>query len=107
MDRGRHSTTKSRTTSPSRHWLRSGVVLCTLLNALKPGSIKKISTSNMPFKQMEQISLFLRGIRTLGVQEFEVFDTNDLYRGNDMRKVVQCIHPSARLLKSQAGLGLN
>ena len=22
-------------------WLRSGVVLCTLLNALKPGSIKK------------------------------------------------------------------
>ena len=73
-------------------WLRSGVVLCTLLNALKPGSIKKISTSNMPFKQMEQISLFLRGIRTLGVQEFEVFDTNDLYRGNDMRKVVQCIH---------------
>ena len=25
----------------------------------------------MPFKQMEQISLFLRGIRTLGVQEFE------------------------------------
>ena len=40
-------------------WLRSGVVLCTLLNALKPGSIKKISTSTMPFKQMEQISLFL------------------------------------------------
>ena len=24
-------------------WLRSGVVLCTLLNALKPNSIKKIS----------------------------------------------------------------
>ena len=42
-------------------WLRSGVVLCTLLNALKPNSIKKISTSTMPFKQMEQISLFLRG----------------------------------------------
>jgi len=49
-------------------WLRSGVVLCTLLNALKPGSIKKVSTSTMPFKQMEQISLFLRGIRLCGNQ---------------------------------------
>ena len=49
-------------------WLRSGVVLCTLLNALKPNSIKKISTSTMPFKQMEQISLFLRGIRLCGNQ---------------------------------------
>ena len=86
-------------------WLRSGVVLCTLLNALKPGSIKKISTSTMPFKQMEQISLFLRGIRTLGVQEFEVFDTNDLYRGNDMRKVVQCIHSIGTAVKKSGWTG--
>ena len=53
----------------------------------------------MPFKQMEQISLFLRGIGTFGVQEFEVFDTNDLYQGKDMRKVVQCIHSIGTAIK--------
>ena len=63
-DRGRHSITKPDDES-FEVWLRSGVVLCTLLNALKPNSIK-ISTSTMPFKQMEQISLFLRGIRLCG-----------------------------------------
>ena len=61
----------------------------------------------MPFKQMEQISLFLRGIRTLGVQEFEVFDTNDLYRGKDMRKVVQCIHSIGTAVKKSGGRGRN
>ena len=59
----------------------------------------------MPFKQMEQISLFLRGIRTLGVQEFEVFDTNDLYRGKDMRKVVQCIHSIGTAVKKSGWTG--
>lgn len=86
-------------------WLRSGVVLCTLLNALKPGSIKKISTSAMPFKQMESISLFLKGARTLGVQEFEVFDTNDLYRGTDLRKVVQCIYSLGTAVKKSGWTG--
>jgi len=73
-------------------WLHSGVVLCKLLNELAPGSVKKIATSKMPFKQMENISFFLRGIRKLGVHEHDVFDTNDLFKGNDIGKVVQCVH---------------
>ena len=73
-------------------WLRSGVVLCKLLNGVAPGSVKKIATSSMPFKQMENISLFIRGIKKLGVHDSDCFDTNDLYKGQDIGKVVQCVH---------------
>ncbi|EGB06553.1 hypothetical protein AURANDRAFT_29136, partial [Aureococcus anophagefferens] len=73
-------------------WLRSGVVLCKLLNGVAPGSVKKIATSAMPFKQMENISLFIRGIKKLGVHDSDCFDTNDLYKGQDIGKVVQCVH---------------
>jgi hypothetical protein len=33
----------------------------------------------MPFKQMENISCFLRSCRSLGVEEYEVFETVDLF----------------------------
>lgn len=33
----------------------------------------------MPFKQMENISAFLRAIRLIGVEEYEVFETVDLF----------------------------
>ena len=32
--------------------LKSGVVLCNLINAIAPGSVNRISTMNAPFKQM-------------------------------------------------------
>ena len=77
--------------------------LCTLLN-LKPGSV---STRRRPCRSSRWAGdfSFLRGIRTLGVQEFEVFDTNDLYRGKDMRKVVQCIHSIGTAVKKSGWTG--
>ena len=73
-------------------WLRSGVILCKLLNGIVPGTVKKIATSSMPFKQMENISLFIRGIKKLGVHDSDCFDTNDLFKGQDIGKVIQCVH---------------
>lgn len=40
--------------------LKSGVALCRLVNKLAPGSIKKISTSKMPFPQRENIQVCAR-----------------------------------------------
>ena len=70
--------------------LKSGVVLCNLINALKPGSIKKISTKKMPFMQMENISNYLAAVGPsgLGIPAFETFMTIDLYEEQNMQAVV-------------------
>jgi transgelin len=59
--------------------LKNGQLLCKLMNTIKPGSIRKVETSNMPFKQMENISNFLKAARTVGIAEYELFETVDLY----------------------------
>ena len=59
--------------------LKDGQVLCRLINSIKPNSVRKIETSQMPFKQMENISNFLKASRTVGIAEYELFETVDLY----------------------------
>ena len=46
--------------------LKNGLVLCNLINCIKPGLVGKPSTSKMPFKQMENISMYLDGCTKLG-----------------------------------------
>jgi len=71
--------------------LHDGTVLCQLVNKIKPGTIKKINTSKMPFKQMENISYFLTGARALGLHQHDCFETVDLFEQKDMGVVVQCL----------------
>lgn len=56
-------------------------MLCELINSLyganKP--IKTIKTSSMAFKQMEQISLFLKYTEAYGVVKTDMFQTVDLF----------------------------
>ena len=77
--------------APFGDWLHDGTVLCDLANALKPNSVKKIATSRLAFKQMENISLFLKATRALGVEDHSVFETVDLYEQKDLGLVVQCL----------------
>jgi len=72
--------------------LRTGQVLCQLVNAIKPGTIGKINCTGGPFKERENISSFLKACRSLGVQEYALFSTDDLYEGNSMQSVAKCIH---------------
>ena len=79
--------------------LKSGVVLCNLINALKPGSIKNISTKKMPFMQMENISNYLAAVGPsgLGIPAFEAFMPIDLYEEQNMQAVVLNVcHTDAR-----------
>mmetsp|Transcript_45244 Transcript_45244/g.141782 ORF Transcript_45244/g.141782 Transcript_45244/m.141782 type:complete len:319 (-) Transcript_45244:1665-2621(-) len=71
--------------------LKDGTKLCKLVNAIRPGSVRKINASRTPFKQMENISMFLRAIRALGVAEHDCFETVDLYEEKDLGVVVKCI----------------
>ena len=76
--------------------LKDGQMLCILINNLKPGTIRKVETSKMPFKQMENISNFLKASRTMGVAEHDCFETVDLFEQKDLGVVVMCLHSLGR-----------
>ncbi|XP_075243885.1 myophilin-like [Convolutriloba macropyga] len=76
--------------------LKDGVYLCMLINILFPGTVRKINTSKMAFKQMENIGNFLDGCETVGVNREDLFQTVDLYEGENMAQVVNGIYALAR-----------
>jgi len=71
--------------------LKDGVVLCHLVNALKPGAVPKINQTKMAFKQMENIGAFLRACELLGVEKESLFMTVDLYEGKNMAVVLDTL----------------
>ncbi|XP_043928443.1 transgelin-3 [Protopterus annectens] len=73
-----------------QQWLMDGTILCNLINSLHSsgkGPVRKISESKMAFKQMEQISEFLRSAEAYGVTTTDIFQTVDLWEGKDMAAV--------------------
>lgn len=72
-----------------QNWLKDGCVLCELINSLyatnKP--VKTIKSSSMAFKQMEQISLFLKAAEEYGITKTDMFQTVDLYESKDLAAV--------------------
>ncbi|CAK0902338.1 unnamed protein product [Prorocentrum cordatum] len=73
-------------------WLKSGVLLCRLVNAVKPGTIKKCNTSSLAFKQMENITFFTNAVREIGVPESAMFATPDLFEEKNVGSVVNCLY---------------
>jgi hypothetical protein len=69
--------------------LKNGVILCKLINKLKPKTIKGINLkAKMPFHCMENITKFLNGCRALGIPEHSMFSTVDLYEAKNMTAVL-------------------
>eukprot|EP01041_Mallomonas_annulata_P009333 gene9333-19375_t len=81
--------------------LKSGVILCELINKIEPGTIQKIDDSKTHFKQMENIKRFLRACRSFGMKEHDVFETIDLYEQKDMRAVVRCLLALRRSMRNE------
>jgi len=76
--------------------LRDGRLLCEVINALMPGQIKKIQTSTMAFKCMENINQFVDGAKKAGVPSQETFQTVDLWERQNLNSVVVCIQSLGR-----------
>jgi len=76
--------------------LKDGVILCHLINVIKPGSVKKINASKMAFKQMENIGCFLSACEALGVNKIDLFQTVDLYESNNIPQVINGIFALGR-----------
>src|SRR3989338_68240 len=71
--------------------LKDGVMLCQLLNALVPDSVKRINqNTNMAFKHMENISNFL-AVAQKWLPDHTLFRTIDLYEAKDLLAVWQGI----------------
>ncbi|XP_038256100.1 LIM and calponin homology domains-containing protein 1 isoform X2 [Dermochelys coriacea] len=61
-----------------RSGLENGILLCELLNAIKPGLVKKINRLSTPIAGLDNTILFLRGCKELGLKESQLFDPGDL-----------------------------
>jgi len=72
--------------------LKNGHLLCELINKLRPGSVKKINTMNAPFKQRENIEMYLKGCETYGLVTQDLFQVNDLYENKNLYMVVDNLY---------------
>ncbi len=75
-----------------------------LVNKIKPGAVPIVNQPPFPkavapFKKMENIANFLKAIRALGMKEFEMFGTPDLYDEKNVAQVARSIHALGRLLQ--------
>ncbi|CAG0900529.1 unnamed protein product, partial [Darwinula stevensoni] len=76
--------------------IRDGVVLCKLMNKLKPGAIPKINNSGSQFKMMENINMFQNACKEYGVSDVDVFQTVDLWEKKDLAMVTTTIFALGR-----------
>ncbi|XP_046937983.1 rho guanine nucleotide exchange factor 6 isoform X2 [Lynx rufus] len=79
--------------------LKNGVVLCKLINRLRPGSLEKFCLEPQTEADcLNNISDFLKGCATLQV---EVFDPDDLYAGVNFSKVLSTLLAVNRATEDQ------
>jgi hypothetical protein len=83
-------------------WLKSGELLCELINRVQPGAVRRIAASSLPFKQMENIAHYIAACRQLGVLAQDLFQTVDLFEGKDVRAVVRNVHSLGRVAQTVA-----
>jgi len=72
--------------------LKDGSVLCQLINAIEPGAVKKINTMNAPFKQRENIEMYLKACVAYGLKEQDLFQVNDLYENKNLYMIVDNLY---------------
>lgn len=71
--------------------LKSGTVLCDLVNQLRPGSTRKPHTRKLAAMHRENIGWFLESLEAFGVSGSDYFMTNDLYEDANMKQVLFCL----------------
>ncbi|XP_059758896.1 LIM domain only protein 7 isoform X3 [Balaenoptera ricei] len=71
-------TEKNFATKDFRASLENGVLLCDLINKLKPGVIKKINRLSTPIAGLDNINVFLKACEQIGLKEAQLFHPGDL-----------------------------
>ncbi|XP_015220018.1 LIM domain only protein 7 isoform X13 [Lepisosteus oculatus] len=61
-----------------RSALENGVLLCDLINKIKPGIIKKVNRLSTPIAGLDNVNVFLKACGRLGLKEAQLFHPGDL-----------------------------
>ena len=69
---------KCKTDDEFAEQLKDGQALCKLINAIAPGSVKKINTMSATFKQRENIEMYLKACAAYGLKEQDLFQVGNL-----------------------------
>ncbi|KAM9390748.1 LIM and calponin homology domains-containing protein 1-like [Salvelinus alpinus] len=94
-------TNKSFGSNNFRSALENGVLLCHLINQLKPGLVKRMNTLPTPMAGLDNVNVFLRACGTLGLHEAQLFHPGDL-QDLSTRATLRCVE-SKRRLKNVSG----
>ncbi|KAM8844379.1 calponin-1 isoform 2-T2 [Spinachia spinachia] len=81
--------------------LKDGVLLCELINVLRPGSVRKISSSTQNWHQLENIGNFVRAITEFGLRPDDIFEANDLFENVNHTQVQSTLIALAGMAKSK------
>lgn len=89
--------------------LHDGVLLCKLMNKLKPGAIAKIHTTSNPMKLRENAGFFQAAALAYGVNQSDVFQAVDLFDKKNIAQVTLCIFALSRVAQKNnfSGAKLN
>jgi len=83
------STDQSATQGDISAALKSGLVLCKLVNGLKPGTILKVNEYTSAFRQAENIAAFTTAAKVVwGVPEADLFTPEDLQQSHNIPRVL-------------------
>ncbi|KAL7881778.1 hypothetical protein AOLI_G00086260 [Acnodon oligacanthus] len=61
-----------------RSSLETGVLLCDLVNKIKPGIIKRVNRLSTPIAGLDNVNIFLKACARLGLKEAQLFHPGDL-----------------------------
>ena len=83
--------------------LKDGVILCTLMNNLQPGSVPKINRSMQNWHQLENLSNFIKAMVGYGMNPVDLFEANDLFESGNMTQVQVSLLALAGKVRSREG----
>ncbi|KAE8631774.1 hypothetical protein XENTR_v10001297 [Xenopus tropicalis] len=81
--------------------LKDGVILCELMNKLRPHSIPKVNVSRQNWHQLENLSNFIKAMNLYGMKSVDLFEANDLFENGNMTQVQVSLLALAGLAKSR------
>lgn len=82
-------------------WLKSGQVLCSVANKIKPGAVPNVNTMSTAFKERENINYFQTFMRECGLPESSMFGTDDLYEEKDLPTFIKSINAFAGAVQTK------